>query len=620
MNHNILKFLKQYTTNTNLINRLIASSYLRINNLEVNNNKLLKSLIINNKDDDHDVLLSFCETIQKYETVYNIESLIELFEFVVSPSDKIVNGAIYTPKYIREYITRASIQAINKTEQSLLIADIACGCGAFLASMAELLHKKTKRSFKQLYSENLYGLDITGYSVTRAYIVLSILALMNNEDDDFDFNIFEGDSLSFDWKNFVQDISVNDGFDIIIGNPPYVCAKNMSSETKEALKRWNVADIGNTDLYIPFFQIGYENLASNGVLCYITVNSFIKSLNGRLLRKYFSENNIDISIIDFGGEQVFKRRTTYTCICTLINRYSEFVKYFKIATCNLMTFNQAFSYKIPYADLNDLKGWGLSSYTIRENLKKIELTGKPLNNIATIRNGFATLMNDLYVFIPCREDEYYFYLLDNDVEYKIERTICRNAIKPNILKINTDINNHIEKLIFPYQITDNNELNIFEEDYLKQNYPFSYKYLLDNKKRLETRDKGKKTYERWYAFGRNQALTLKGYKLLFPYMADKPCFIFTDDQDLLFYNGYAVISDDCRQLKVLEKILNSSIFWYYVSNNSKPYSSEYYAFAKNHIKNFGVCELNEEEKDYLMNTSNMDEINRFLIQKYKLIL
>lgn len=54
-----------------------------------------------------------------------------------------------------------------------------------------------------------------------------------------------------------------------------------------------------------FFQIGIENLKSNGILGYITMNTFFKSLNGRLLRKYFQEKKLEFDIIDFGSSQIF---------------------------------------------------------------------------------------------------------------------------------------------------------------------------------------------------------------------------------------------------------------------------------------------------------------------------
>jgi len=190
--------------------------------------------------------------------------------------------------------------------------------------------------------------------------------------------------------------------------------------------------------------------------------------------------------------------------------------------------------------------------------------------------------------------------------------------------LESEILAHTEKLIFPYEFIEQNGLfenpkrliKIFEEPYLKSHYPLAYKYLKSQKSTLAKRDKGTKQYEKWYAYGRNQALTIHGYKLLFPYISGSPCFVFTNDRDLLFYNGYAVISDSSENLLILQKILKSRIFWFYIKHTSKPYSGGYFSLAKNYVKNFGVCSLSKQEKEILNKLTNKNEIDGFLFNKY----
>ncbi len=357
MNHNIFKYLKSYSPDPVIVDRVIISSFLRFNNLRVYNNTFLQSYVIKETDQDYASLVSFCSLLQKHCDTLNIEDLIELFEFVISPSDKIVNGAVYTPSYIREYIVSTCLSRATKGVDDLIIGDISCGCGGFFVTVAEIFYKTYNKSFKEIYANNIFGLDIAEFSITRTKIVLSLLALKYGEDHPFDFNLYNGDALIFDWHKNNPIIMGNAGFDIIVGNPPYVCSKNLSSETKELLGAWCVAGIGNTDLYIPFFQIGYEALAPNGVLGYITVNSFIKSLNGRELRNYFARNNVNLSIIDFGGEQVFRGRTTYTCICLLQRIESHSLRYVQFPSHNINELTQADFHVINYAQLNNHKGW-----------------------------------------------------------------------------------------------------------------------------------------------------------------------------------------------------------------------------------------------------------------------
>ena len=80
------------------------------------------------------------------------------------------------------------------------------------------------------------------------------------------------------------------------------------------LSRWQVARCGNADLYLPFFEIACGILREDGVLGYITLNSFFKSVNARLLRSYFRSSNTALEIVDFGDQLIFGKTLAYTCI------------------------------------------------------------------------------------------------------------------------------------------------------------------------------------------------------------------------------------------------------------------------------------------------------------------
>jgi adenine-specific DNA-methyltransferase len=627
MNQSILKYLKNYSYDTKDVNRLLVSSFLIVNNIQNVENIFIDKFIISDEKELNQVT-EFIQLFDKHS--FDIEELIELFEFVISPQDKEVNGAVFTPEYIRKYIVESVIKKQdNDLFPNLKFGDIACGCGGFFKTITEVYRKETNKSYSEIYRDNIYGLDIQEYSILRTKILLSLLAIVNNEDPtEFHFNLYTGNALSFDW-NTVDKIKENDGFDIIVGNPPYVGSSKMDEETKDLLINWSVSKIGKPDLYIPFFEIGMENLNKNGILGYITVNTFYKSLNGRSVRNYFSTNKFDISIIDFGGEQLFKKRSTYTCICFIGKTESTSVKYVKSLSSKIQKIKPSNYVSIPYSILDDLNGWYLINKKIQKVISKIENCGTPLGKKFEIRNGFATLKNNIYVFKPTKEDSKYYYLLKEGVEYKIEKKICRNAIKPNTLKSESEIERRTEKIIFPYNIELNNTdlfktekkvLKTFTEFELKTNYPFAFKYLLTNKKILALRDKGNRKYDQWFAFGRNQALTLNGFKLLFPYITNKPCFVLTEDTELLFYNGYAVLSESTEDLLILQKILMSKIFWFYIENTSKPYAGNFFSVAKNYIKSFGICDLSEREREILSNLTEQDEIDIFLMDKYKIKL
>ena len=619
MHKDIRKHLNQLSDNLTIVNKLIVGAYLTFNDIELNHNQLIRSCIEGNDKKEVD---EFIKLVKAKNGKFDFEDLIQLFEVTIPSHDTITNGAVYTPKVIRDYIVEASFNALKISNyNTITIGDISCGTGAFLYSVAKKIKKQTGESFYQVFKKNIYGLDISDYAIERTKILLTLLAISEGEDKEvFEFNLSIGNALSFDW--FERYNSFN-GFDIVVGNPPYVRSKHLSSETKQLMSQWEVTKSGNSDLYIPFFEIALKFLKNQtGILGYITVNTFKRSLNARKLRSYFSSNRLNLSILDFGNHQIFSKKSTYTCIVLIQKNAKETVLYEKIDPKNINK-KRLFT-KIEYNLLDNKKGWLLNKREILKNIKKIEQMGTPLGDKYPIKNGLATLSNDIFIFRPIDEDETYYYLEN----HKIEKSICRDIIKPNRLKSEEEIETLKEQIIFPYHKEYNpkeyniisNKMRLFDEPYLKENFPNTYSYLLTHKKKLLSRDKGKNSKKyAWYEFGRTQALADYGEKLLFPYMSNKAYFVYSDQKDLLFYAGYAIFLDNKskREIELLKIILKSKVFWYYIENSSKPYSGNFYALAKNYVKDFGICELTVEEEDFLLK-SNTQQRENFLMKKYKI--
>lgn len=610
---NIFRYLKTYSTQPEEVDRLIVSAFLKINQLQVLENQfLLEYSIDENQINELKSLNDFVEIINTEIDVFNIERLIELFEFVISPSDRIINGAIYTPSEIRNYIVNQTFDNRDFDLQTIKIADIACGCSGFLYTACKELKQRTENTFAYIFQNQIFGIDIQEYSVTRSKLLLSLLALSEGEDiEQFHFNIHQGDTLIFNWQEVIDDFQ---GFDVIVGNPPYVSARNLDVAAKENVKLWEVCSTGNPDLYIPFFQIGYENLAPNGILGYITMNTFFKSLNGRALRKYFEDNRIAIRIIDFGTHQIFKSKSTYTCICLLEKTEQNFVEYYKSVIKELPNNRNLYS-RVNFHNLDAKKGWNLNN---NEIISRIEAVGNPFGKLYKTRHGIATLRNDLFIFKPVDEDEDFFYLQNGNL-YPIEKGICKDIFNSNKLSRSIDFDSVREKVLFPYN--DANKPKALEEEFLKDVFPEAYKYLNKKKLELAKRDKGKGEYEKWFAFGRTQSLEKVENKLFFPKFSDKtPDYLISNDIDLLFYNGLAVIGHSEEEMLLVKKVLESRLFWYYIKTTSKPYSSSYYSLNGNYINNFGICDFTNNEIDFILNENNKETLDAFFEERYGIIL
>ncbi len=604
MKKEIISFLKEYTTNVEAVNKLIVSSFLYSNGIDKVKNTHINSLLIKKSDADYKKFDDFNTRF----TIDSLEKVVEAFEYVISPEDKIVSGAVYTPSMIREYIIDRVFEDVYDIKGKR-ICDPACGCSGFLITAIEKIKDITGWKYKRIIEENIYGLDIKGFAVERSKILLALLSIGNGEDHkSFKFNLYEGNALSFKWNEVITKFK---GFDAIVGNPPYVCSRNIDKESKDLLVNWNVSSTGHPDLYIPFFELGMKNLKPGGQLGFITMNTFFKSLNGRSLRNYFSTESFKFKIIDFGSNQVFLSNNTYTCLCLIKNERSDFISFSSSDKGELKGLK--FS-NILYSSLDDYNGWNLK---LPKVISKIESIGKPFSSLFKTSSGVATLKNDVFIFEALKEDNDYYYTKEN---IPLEKGLCRNVVNTNKLTKIKKISTITKKIIFPYEYEGATARPISEKA-LKKQFPKGYKYLLSKKSVLATRDKGNGKYPEWFAYGRNQSLEKYKYKLLFPHIApESPNFIISRDADLLFHNGLSLLDNDLSNMKLAQKIMSSRLFWFYIEHTSKPYGAGYMSLSKNYIKSFGVYGFTKDEKRWLIGEKDQDKVDKFLEEKYEVSL
>lgn len=610
MKRTIFSYLKrQNLTTIRLVNKLFVSSFLRYYGLVSHNNPLLQELTINPHDAEEEILQKFIVKLDACDCTYSLEDLTLLFEFVISPSDRKVTGAIYTPSSIRERIVEQVIDGISVSDlEKKRFADISCGCGGFFLTIARILHDRCGKSYSDIYRENIFGIDVQGYSIERTKILLSLLALLNGEDCDLQFNLYTANTLSFDFN-------VIGPLDIIVGNPPYVCLRNMSEDSRQLLSRWKVAASGNSDLYIPFFQIAIENIIEGGKIGLITMNSFLTSLNGRALREYFQETSYSIEIIDFRGCQIFSGRSTYTCLFFLTKEYSVSIKYCSLPDGNISQYDKLSFKTFEFYDLDSKKGW---KFNYPQETEDLESIGVPLGKFCQTRHGIATLCNKVYIFQCINKTEDTLVFVKDGAEFEIERSICRKIVNSNKFNSDVDLDDITEYVIYPYFLNALGKAEIIDEKILQSKYPLAYQYLKGKKELLDKRDNGHtETYPAWYAYGRTQSLVMPKYKLFFPKIANKSlrCTI-SEDSSLLLYNGMSFVSNDEIKIKILKKILESDIFWNYVVANGKPYSSGYYSLNGVNIMNFGIPIFTQKQVETLLLMADPKEINIWLSHFY----
>ena len=174
---------------------------------------------------------------------------------------------------------------------------------------------------------------------TKAKIIQNLEKIKNilrntNELDLFDdnarlYNEQDVYARSLEWMiefpEIMTDKGIFEGFDIIIGNPPYISLETIKKESKvyaammgreegtnHRVKVYNTHN-SRGDIYTLFVERGLQLLKKNGLLSYILPNKWMKVGYGKPLRKLFLDSNLT-EVIDFGDNQIFTDATTYTCI------------------------------------------------------------------------------------------------------------------------------------------------------------------------------------------------------------------------------------------------------------------------------------------------------------------
>ena len=611
--HIINKLLNNHEIN--LIEKHLIYFFLKKNQLELNRSPIISNLLSNFKTNSEIYLL-----VSKID-IKDLKCLENYLELLIPTNDKKINGAFFTPAYVVDFIIK-EVSPKNKDK----CLDPSCGCGAFLIGLVEYYQKTFTKSIKETISENIYGSDILNYNVKRSKIILSLYGLQHNEIiEESDFNIYNQDSLQADWKT---------EFEIIVGNPPYVKFQDLSDDNRLYLIRnCKSIETGTFNLYFAFFELGYELLTTNGKLGYITPNNYFTSLSGLSLRQYFLKNKCVTRIVDFRYRKVFDAQT-YTAITFVNKKVNESILFDKIQNeQSCADFLNSANGSSNYLENLEVSKWRLLKTNDQKNIKNIEKIGTPIKQLFNIAVGIATLKDEVFFIDSANEKNGYLTKTTENGIFLIEKKITMPVYKISNFKSQKDINKNTLRIITPYHTNSKTAVPILEDEF-RDKYPECYAFLLSEKIKLEGRDKGKKAFSPFYLWGRTQGITRFGKKILNPTFSKHPRFLFVPMEDAYYTNGYGIyfdrgnynktIFEDSIQeiskeenILVVQKILNSIVMDYYISNTSISIQGGYPCYQKNFIEKFTIPNFTKEEINNLKNLNNQIEIDKFLIDKYQ---
>ncbi len=247
-------------------------------------------------------------------------------------------GIYYTPKYIVDYIVNNTVREEIKGKsfeeiKKVRILDPACGSGSFLRVAFDVLMEEAKKALKRelMYEEKkelllncIYGVDIDERAVEVARFNLSLkLAERGQRLPVLRENIRIGNSLiddkeiagykAFKWEEEFKKIFDNGGFDVVIGNPPYINNRNLLENEKKFFEKEYKTAYQQYDIYVLFYELALKILKPEGYLAFIAPNKFAVTKYGLPLRKKLLENRI-VAVVDVSQLGVFSDASTYPYI------------------------------------------------------------------------------------------------------------------------------------------------------------------------------------------------------------------------------------------------------------------------------------------------------------------
>jgi hypothetical protein len=436
-------------------------------------------------------------------------------------------------------------QAVEVTKLSLLLKVLEGESEQTLQSQLRVFHE---RALPDLSNNIQCGNSLIGPDFYDGQQLS-----MFDEEERYRINVF-------DWEAAFPWLEEAGGFDVVIGNPPYVRQETLSVFKDYFKKRYQSFD-GVADLFTYFMEKAVRLLREGGFFSFIVSSSFLRTTYAEPLRRLLKTSAAVVRIVDFGGLPVFANaKDTYVCIPLLAKQaqpqHVELCRVESLAIPDLHSYVGSNHYTIPHERLAP-EAWSLQSNQAAATFEKIVKAGRPLGKYVDRRMfyGIKTGLNEAFV-------------IDAETRHALIAKDARSAelIKP--LLGGEDIRRWVFHSKGLWLIFTRRGVNIKDYPAIREHLSQWREDLTPKKRTSDRRGRKPGRYE-WFEIQDDVAYyqVFDGPKIMFPDITKEPRFCLDTNGHYLANTAYCLGTDD----RYLLGILNSRLFWFAISNISIPF-------------------------------------------------
>lgn len=420
----------------------------------------------------------------------------------------------------------------------------------------------------------------------------------------------------FTWsREFPAEMAAG-GFDVIVGNPPYIRIQNMVAYSPEEVafyqsdvSPYRTAESDNFDKYALFVERSFSLLKPGGRLGFIVPHKFMTITAGRAVRRLIAHGRYLSELVHFGAQQVFGvRSSNYTCVLVLAKAEQAAFRLEKVRDLSRWRYGQAGEVEVlPSGRIGD-EPWGFVAGSAQAVFDRVlrECPGR-LAAVADIFVGVQTSADEIYIFSPKAETGTNVTFEWNGQDWAIEREILRPCLhdvqltafgkpKPN------------KFMIFPYKIVAN-KAKLIQPDEMAEKFPGALAYFVARKSDLAKRhvSGGPASEQQWYQYGRSQSLTkFNSPKIILPILSLEPRYAYDDDNIVVTGGGngpYYLVRPkpgEGRSLFFLLAVLCHPLSEAMVRSKTSVFRGGYYSHGKQFIEVIPVPTATSEQHDEIV--------------------